>query len=80
MFREAYKRDYCNYNGAFGMGINDGKAGSEFRIDVAHVCDSQDRETAEQAYRDGYEIGLRKAPTTVNMNGGANPYNENVVK
>lgn len=69
--REEYRDNYCNYNGAYVLGVNDGKDRVDMRLHMARSCDLKDRADAERGYREGYAAGLKSAPPIPLMTRGS---------
>jgi hypothetical protein len=56
--RKEYRNNYCNYDGAFALGVNDARENRSMRIKVAEDCDEQDKSIVSDGYRNGYKEGL----------------------
>jgi hypothetical protein len=68
--REEYRENYCSYNGAYVLGVNDGKERVDMRLNMAKSCDLADRAESERGYREGYAVGLKSAPPVPMMSRG----------
>lgn len=65
--QEEYRRTYCHYDGAFKLGVNDGKNRKDMRVNVSDLCDEANKASVERGYREGYQLGLREAPEEIRI-------------
>lgn len=57
-FRGQYESAYCNYDGAFDMGLADGHNNKQKDDDLIAACPAEKRASTERGYQEGYLAGL----------------------
>jgi hypothetical protein len=65
----AWREAYCNYDGAYKLGMNDARSGKEMSGAVSMHCPLPGRAAVEQGYREGYTAGATPGAGGVALSG-----------
>ena len=64
----AYRYNYCTYDGAYALGVNDANTETSMRPKPAELCDQKVKSEVRKGYREGYSTALKSRPTKVEVN------------